>query len=134
MRGLTGKRAIVTGGGSGIGRATVLRLVAEGCEVGIFDIDEAGAEATVAIAGGHARAYRTDIADRAAVEQSVAAFERDIGPAELLANVAGWERPMSFLDTDTAFGTRSLPSICMVRCTCITSWCAAWRSAASAAW
>jgi 2-hydroxycyclohexanecarboxyl-CoA dehydrogenase len=101
MRGLTGKRAIVTGGGSGIGRATVLRLVAEGCEVGIFDIDAAGAEATVALAGSHAKAYRTDIADRTAVEQSVAAFERDTGPVDLLANVAGWERPMNFLDTDT---------------------------------
>jgi 2-hydroxycyclohexanecarboxyl-CoA dehydrogenase len=102
MRGLTGKRAIVTGGGSGIGRATVLRLVAEGCEVGIFDIDEAGAATTVALAGSSARAYRTDIADRASVEQSAAAFERDVGPADLLANVAGWERPMNFLDTDTA--------------------------------
>jgi 2-hydroxycyclohexanecarboxyl-CoA dehydrogenase len=101
MRGLTGKRAIVTGGGSGIGRATVLRLVAEGCEVGIFDVDEAGAEATVALAGSQAKAYRTDIADRTAVEQSVAAFERDAGPVDLLANVAGWERPMNFLDTDT---------------------------------
>jgi 2-hydroxycyclohexanecarboxyl-CoA dehydrogenase len=101
MRGLTGKRAIVTGGGSGIGRATVLRLVAEGCEVGIFDIDEAGAAVTVALAGSHAKAYHTDIADRTAVEQSVAAFERDTGPADLLANVAGWERPMNFLDTDT---------------------------------
>ncbi len=92
MRGLTGKRAIVTGGGSGIGRATVLRLVAEGCEVGIFDIDEAGAATTVALAGNPARAYRMrDIADRGfPVEQSVAAFEREMGPAELLANVAGW--------------------------------------------
>jgi 2-hydroxycyclohexanecarboxyl-CoA dehydrogenase len=102
MRGLTGKRVIVTGGGSGIGRATVLRLVAEGCEVGIFDIDGSGAEATAALAGSHAKAFRTDIADRAAVEQSVAAFERDIGPTDLLANVAGWERPMNFLDTDIA--------------------------------
>jgi 2-hydroxycyclohexanecarboxyl-CoA dehydrogenase len=100
MRGLTGKRAIVTGGGSGIGRATVLRLVSEGCDVGIFDIDEAGAEATVALAGSHAKAYRTDIADRTAVERSVVALERDSGPADLLANVAGWERPMNFLDTD----------------------------------
>jgi len=104
MRGLTGKRAIVTGGGSGIGRATVQRLVEEGCEVGIFDIDEAGAAATAELcAPGRARVFRTDIADRASVEQSAAAFERDVGPADLLANVAGWDRMMNFLDTDTVF-------------------------------
>lgn len=103
MRGLIGKRAIVTGGGSGIGRATVLRLIDEGCEVGIFDIDQDAAEATVALSGGKARAWRTDIADRASVEQSAAAFEREIGPPDLLANVAGWDRFVNFLDTDVAF-------------------------------
>ncbi len=103
MRGLTGKRAIVTGGGSGIGRATAIRLVHEGCEVGIFDIDLAGARTTVSMCDGRARAYRTDISDRASVEQSAAEFERDAGPPELLANVAGWDRMMNFLDTDTAF-------------------------------
>jgi 2-hydroxycyclohexanecarboxyl-CoA dehydrogenase len=103
VRGLTGKRAIVTGGGSGIGRATVSRLVEEGCDVGIFDIDQAGAEATAALCDGHAWAYHTDIADRASVERSAAAFERDVGPPELLANVAGWDRMMNFLDTGTVF-------------------------------
>lgn len=103
MRGLTGKRAIVTGGGSGIGHATVPRLVEEGCEAGIFDIDHAGAAATAALCGSRAHAYRTDIADPASVEQSAAAFERDVGPAELRANVAGRDRMVTFLDTDTAF-------------------------------
>jgi 2-hydroxycyclohexanecarboxyl-CoA dehydrogenase len=45
----------------------------------------------------------TDIADRGSVERSAAAFERDAGPAELLANVAGWDRMVNFLDTDPAF-------------------------------
>ena len=103
MRGLVGKRAIVTGGGSGIGRATALRLAGEGCSVGIFDIDKAGAAATVALCDTPAWAYHTDISNRASVEHSAAAFERDAGPTDLLANVAGWDRMMNFLGTDTAF-------------------------------
>ena len=42
MRGLSSKRIILTGGASGIGRATALRLAEEGCIVGIFDLNEAG--------------------------------------------------------------------------------------------
>lgn len=106
MRGLANKRVIVTGGGSGIGRATVQRLVEEGCLVGIFDIDEAGAQATAAACGDKARAFATDIADRAAVERSAAAFEAAFGPPELLANVAGWDVMRNFLDTDPALWDR----------------------------
>lgn len=89
MPGLTGKRPTVTGGGRGSGRATVLRLAEETRAVGVFDIDQAAAEATIAFRGGRAGAYHTDISDRASVERSAAAFERDVDPADLLANVAG---------------------------------------------
>ena len=104
MRGLDGKRVILTGGASGIGRTAALRLAEEGCVVGIFDLNEAGAQATAAAcAGGQALAYKVDIADRAAVEAAMTEFERDRGPTEGLANVAGWDTPMDFLDTDEPF-------------------------------
>ncbi|HXA26814.1 MAG TPA: SDR family NAD(P)-dependent oxidoreductase [Acetobacteraceae bacterium] len=48
MRGLDGKRVILTGGASGIGRTAALRLADEGCVLGIFDLDESGARETVA--------------------------------------------------------------------------------------
>lgn len=106
MRGLTNKRVVLTGGASGIGRATAIRLAQEGCKVGILDLDEAGAQQTVERCGGNARAWRTDIADRAQVEASVAAFEAAFGPTELLANIAGWDAIANFLDTDTSLWDR----------------------------
>jgi len=102
MRGLRGKRVIVTGGASGIGRASALRLIAEGCVVGIFDIDEAGAAATLTQGGagpGSGAAYAVDIGDYAQVESAARAFEAALGPVELLANIAGWDQAMPFLKT-----------------------------------
>ncbi len=106
MRGLAGKAALLTGGASGIGRATAIRLAAEGCRVGILDIDEDGARETAERCGGNAMVWRTDITDRAQVEHAVAAFERAVGPTDLLANIAGWDVMQNFLDTDPALWDR----------------------------
>lgn len=102
MRGLKGKRVIVTGGGSGIGHAICRRFAEEGAEVAIFDLNLDGAGETmrrIEAAGGRASAHRVDIADRAAVDAAVAEVERG-GPIDVLVNNAGWDEIKPFLDTD----------------------------------
>ena len=102
MRGLQGKRVIVTGGGSGIGREVSKRFAEEGSEVAIFDLNADGAAETVSLIeanGGKASAYTVDIADRTAVDTAVAAVEAG-GPIDVLVNNAGWDVIKPFLDTD----------------------------------
>jgi 2-hydroxycyclohexanecarboxyl-CoA dehydrogenase len=102
MRGLEGKVALVTGAGSGIGRAIALRLAEEGAHVAVTDIDESKASEVAKEAGAPAIAIAMDVADAASVRSGVARTEAELGPIDALVNNAGWEKSGPFLESDEA--------------------------------
>jgi len=93
-----GQAVYVTGAGHGIGRATALRLAAEGAAVAVSDIDGPAVEAVAAelVAMGH-RAFATvcDLTNRAAVDASIADAVGRFGQLNVLVNTAGgdWDEP-----------------------------------------
>ncbi len=96
---LEGKRAVVTGGGQGIGRAIAERLLASGAAVSLWDRDRALVEATRAeLAGqGTVHAMAIDVTDLAAVEGAAEATSRALGGIDILVNNAGIAGPNHML-------------------------------------
>lgn len=95
------RAVIVTGGASGIGRATALLLAREGAQVFIGDIDEAGGKATAGEAGRHghnADFLKLDLADLASIEVFAAAVHQRVGRVDGLVNGAGWDRIQPFME------------------------------------
>jgi NAD(P)-dependent dehydrogenase (short-subunit alcohol dehydrogenase family) len=89
---LEGKTAIITGAGSGMGRAMALLFAREGARIGVADIDEPAARQTVAMleaAGARAVAIPCDVSDGASVKRMVDAAASALGPATVLVNNAG---------------------------------------------
>lgn len=84
--------ALITGGGSGIGRATALRFGAEGAAIAIFDRHEDAAQSVadeIATSGGQAIAVAGDVTSLSALERAVAITTSDLGPVStLVANAA----------------------------------------------
>jgi len=92
MKEISGRTAVVTGAGGGMGRSIALELAAEGVSVAVVDLDREAAEAVAAeigANGGKAAAYAVDVSKLDQVEQLADAVYERFGSVEILVNNAG---------------------------------------------
>ncbi|MFD9065248.1 SDR family oxidoreductase [Kitasatospora purpeofusca] len=97
-----GRLVVVTGGGSGIGRATAIAFAAEGARVVVCDLDLDAARRTAELAaliGPPAHAYRVDVSDGAAVDAFAEQVAAEHGVPDVLVNNAGIGHSGTFLET-----------------------------------
>ncbi len=121
---LNGKTALVTGASRGIGRAIALRLAEDGANVAVIYAGSADkAEAVVneiTALGVNAKAYRCNVADSAAVNETVKAVTNDLGKIDILVNNAGITRDGLMLrmkdeDFDAVLNTNLKGAFNMIR-------------------
>jgi len=90
---ISNKHVLITGGASGLGRLLALRCAELGATLSVWDLDEAGAQATAAAAAdlglGRARAFACDVGARDQVLQRAAETMQTQGPVDILVNNAG---------------------------------------------
>jgi NAD(P)-dependent dehydrogenase (short-subunit alcohol dehydrogenase family) len=102
MNSLAGKRALITGGASGIGQATALLFAREGAAIIIADVDAAGgrlAAEMIGDGGGRALFIHTDVTQAAACKRAVQRLVEQFGGLDILCNNAGIIQRATILDT-----------------------------------
>lgn len=108
----TDKTVLITGAGSGIGRAAAETFARQGARVAVADINQGNADETaraIRQAGGRATAFAADVSRRAPVDAMVAAVRQTYGPIHILVNNAGIALPsMPIVDADAAAWQRVL--------------------------
>ncbi len=102
MNRLAGKVAVITGAGSGIGRASARLFVAEGAKVVVAELDRALGEASAQAAGAGAKFVATDVTDEESVKRMVQQAKDAFGHIDVLLNCAGGslseDRPVAEVD------------------------------------
>src|SRR5947209_19874558 len=86
---LQGKVALITGGGTGIGRATAIVFAREGARVAIADIDAGAGEETARLAGNGAIAIRSDVTEPDSIQRAIRTAVDTFGRLDVLHNNAG---------------------------------------------
>ena len=97
--------AVVTGAGSGIGKAIALGFAAEGTTVVAADLDLDAAKRTAEEAGSIIP-MAVDVADRAKVDELRDAVNAEVGVPDILVNAAGWDRTDQFLNATAEFAEK----------------------------
>src|SRR5215510_7483899 len=101
MAGFAGKRALISGGANGIGRAIAFELARAGCDIALLDIDPAALEATaieLRALGRSATAAEGDVSLATSVRAALAQLQADAPPFDILINNAGIARVGSLLE------------------------------------
>lgn len=103
--------AVVTGSASGIGKAVATRLVADGYDLALIDLNAAPLQEVAEHLSGDGRraiACPADVTDRAAIDAARGKVLDALGPVSVIVNCAGWSVVQPFVDNDTAFMQKAI--------------------------